>query len=312
MPVYNGAPFLREAIESVLNQSRAEFEFLIVDDGSTDEAPSIIASYAARDSRIKVLRQENRGPGAAMNAGLKACSGDWVFVMHGDDIMLPNRLERQVAFIRNNPQLALVGAYVFLISPKGKIIGEGRAAYIDVRMVQEVKNKGGIIGGLYHVAFSRSIGLSIGGFREDMTVNEDVDFYNRLLDAGHLLLIQPEFLMKYRVHASSASVAKVLMIRKHWRYIKDEIFRRRAGLESRLFEAFIEAERKRPFFVRLNTQRKDLAKFFYKQATLNFSFEHHLATILFGALTFMLQPVFFWSQIFHKRPFTTRNGAHPQ
>jgi hypothetical protein len=111
MPVYNGARYLREAVDSILAQSLSDFEFLIIDDGSTDASADIIRSYA--DPRITLVENgENLGLVATLNRGLALAKGDYVARMDCDDISLPRRLERQIAFMDAHPEIGICGTWV--------------------------------------------------------------------------------------------------------------------------------------------------------------------------------------------------------
>ena len=106
MPVYNSAEFLREAIESMLSQSFKDFEFLIVDDGSTDGSAGILAEYVEKDSRIRIIRNEkNQGIVYSLNRGLKECTGEYIARMDSDDIALKERLDKQIAVLDKNPDI---------------------------------------------------------------------------------------------------------------------------------------------------------------------------------------------------------------
>ena len=105
MPVFNAERYVGEAIESILCQSFADFEVVVIDDGSTDDSPNILAGLAARDSRLRVLRQGNSGVVAALNRGLKDCRAPLVARMDADDVAHPERLEQQLAFMKANPEI---------------------------------------------------------------------------------------------------------------------------------------------------------------------------------------------------------------
>src|SRR5512146_2439112 len=103
MPVYNSAPYLREAVDSILAQTFTDFEFIIVDDGSSDETPQILDGYG--DARIRRLRNErNMGVVPTLNCGLAAARGRYVARHDADDISLPTRLEQQVRFLDTHPE----------------------------------------------------------------------------------------------------------------------------------------------------------------------------------------------------------------
>jgi glycosyltransferase involved in cell wall biosynthesis len=110
MPVYNAGDYLREAIESILNQTFTEFEFVIVNDGSTDQSESIIRSYA--DPRIRLVNNpKNLGLIASLNLGLEICQGEYILRMDSDDISLPDRIALQVKFMDDNQRIGLIGSW---------------------------------------------------------------------------------------------------------------------------------------------------------------------------------------------------------
>ena len=119
MAVYNTKEeWLREAIESILHQTYTDFEFIIVNDGSTNNAEEVILSY--QDDRIKYMKQANQGPGVAANNGIDIAKGEYIARMDSDDISLPQRFEKQVAFLDQNPDVSIVGTDHEYI-PSGRI-----------------------------------------------------------------------------------------------------------------------------------------------------------------------------------------------
>src|SRR5208337_1888421 len=116
MAVYNGDKFLEEAVESVLCQTFADFEFVIIDDGSTDGTSKLLAKYAEQDSRIVVIRQDNRGLPSSLNRAISVANCELLARMDADDRMLPCRLERQIEFVARNPDAAVVCSYSYLIN----------------------------------------------------------------------------------------------------------------------------------------------------------------------------------------------------
>jgi len=111
LPVYNGEKYLREAIDSILNQTYTDFEFLIINDGSTDRTEEIILSYT--DPRINYVKNEqNIKLIATLNKGLKLAKGKYIARMDGDDVSLPTRLEKQIGFMEKYPEIGLCGSYI--------------------------------------------------------------------------------------------------------------------------------------------------------------------------------------------------------
>lgn len=110
MPVYNTKEkYLREAIESILNQTYSDFEFIIINDGSTNNAEDVILSY--KDKRIKYFKQENKGVANTLNYGFDIAQGEYIARMDSDDISLPNRFEKQIKFLEENKDIAILGSW---------------------------------------------------------------------------------------------------------------------------------------------------------------------------------------------------------
>ena len=125
MCVYNDRAYIGEAIESVLRQSYQDFEFIIIDDGSTDGTGEIVDRYVASDPRIKLIRnRDNNGmPITILNEAIFRAKNELVARFDSDDLMLPNRLERQIAFMNAHPNVSVAASYSYLIDSHGRIMG---------------------------------------------------------------------------------------------------------------------------------------------------------------------------------------------
>jgi spore maturation protein CgeB len=121
--VYNGARYLRPTIESILAQQFRDWEFIIIDDGSTDETPQIIAEYAAKDPRIRTKLLGHAGKVTGFNTGFALARGEFIAVTGADDISLPNRLTTQVNEMQAHPEIGAMGSWVDLIDADGKVFG---------------------------------------------------------------------------------------------------------------------------------------------------------------------------------------------
>ncbi|HDP69639.1 MAG TPA: glycosyltransferase [Actinobacteria bacterium] len=122
MSVYNGEKYLKESAESILHQTFPDFEFIIVNDGSTDKTPEILRSF--NDERIKVINQENMGLTRSLNKAINLVRGEYVARMDADDVSFPERLEYQVKFLDENPDVGMVGTACKEIDSKGRLIGD--------------------------------------------------------------------------------------------------------------------------------------------------------------------------------------------
>jgi glycosyltransferase involved in cell wall biosynthesis len=122
LPVYNGGAFLREALESILNQRFTDFECIVIDDGSTDNTAQIVNSYT--DPRIVYTKNDrNRGLIFTLNRGVDMARGTYLARMDGDDICMPERLEKQVRYLEQNPAVPILAAVIELIDEQGKFLG---------------------------------------------------------------------------------------------------------------------------------------------------------------------------------------------
>ncbi len=120
MPAYNSGRYIKSAVNSILNQSHKDFEFIIIDDGSTDNTEEIIS--AIKDSRIIYRKTEHKGTSAALNFGITLCSGDWIARIDADDLNTPNRLELEVKFINESPDCDVVSSWSVYFKDPRKIL----------------------------------------------------------------------------------------------------------------------------------------------------------------------------------------------
>jgi glycosyltransferase involved in cell wall biosynthesis len=202
MPVYNAKRYLAEAIESVLDQTFGDFEFLIADDGSTDGSTAILRRFADRDLRIRYWRAPNGGCAVRLNQLLHLACGEFIARMDADAVSLPDRFARQVGFLRANPEVQAVGTAQEHVDGAGyhlfDYVGpEGHDA------IQERALAG--VCPLSHpsVMMRREAVLAVRGYRE-ISCAQDFDLWLRMGERGRLANLE-EVLLKYLVHEDSVS-----------------------------------------------------------------------------------------------------------
>lgn len=205
MPTYNGERFLRPAIESILEQSFRDFELIVVDDGSTDSTPRILAEW--RDDRLIVLTNEqNLGIAGATNRGLAAARGEFVALQDHDDISLPHRFQTQLDFLRAHPEIALVGSAATLIDEEG-------VAYAEFPLpCEEIDIKWRLLfwGDAFHytsLMVKRDAMQQIGAYSEDpaFRFSEAYDPFSRLAMRFRVTNL-PERLVLWRRHSKATSL----------------------------------------------------------------------------------------------------------
>jgi glycosyltransferase involved in cell wall biosynthesis len=204
MSVQDGERYLRAAIESILDQGFADFEFLILDDASSDTSRAIIASYA--DPRIRLIENErNLGLTRSLNRGIRLSQGDYIARMDADDLSLPDRLQRQVDFLDADPQCAVVASLSKKIDSSAAEVGI-MSSPIEAEAISRQLRRGNC---LTHgsVMMRRQPLESVGLYDETMTHSQDYDLWLRLSEEHRICCI-PEFLYAWRDHGDSITRAR--------------------------------------------------------------------------------------------------------
>jgi glycosyltransferase involved in cell wall biosynthesis len=195
MPVFNASRFLREAIDSILNQTLTEFEFLIIDDGSTDDSVAIVKSY--QDPRIKlVINERNLGISATLNKGILLSACELIARMDADDISYPTRLEKQYRYMQMHPECALQSAWARVITEDKKFvrIEKYRREYYYFNLTFECW--------MYHptIVFRKTCVQQVGMY--SMPYSEDYDLFWKM-STQFKIDNYPEELLHYRLSSSS-------------------------------------------------------------------------------------------------------------
>lgn len=202
MPAFNAAEFLDGAVSSILGQTFRDFEFIIIDDGSTDDTASILEKYAQADGRLRVFRQSNEGVIAALNRGCRLARGRYIARMDADDISLPHRIERQLDYLEKHPQVGIVGTWITEIERDGSV----RRNWCPSPLPMVLRWRHFFGGCVHHpsVLMKRGVLAKIDFYRPDAFPVEDLDLWLRasaITEFGNV----PEVLFKYRVWGGSVS-----------------------------------------------------------------------------------------------------------
>jgi len=200
MPVYNGEQFLETAIDSILLQTFDDFEFIIINDGSTDDTHKIIYSY--NDSRIKIFEDTHMGIANALNKGISVAEGTYIARQDADDISVLYRFERQAAFLRMHPEIKLVGSYVSTIDEKEVKLGNIEFPTKDQDIRLSILDRNTFIHG--STMFCRKSVEKIGKYNEVFALMQDYDLWLRIVEHYAVANIS-EVLYHYRISAESIS-----------------------------------------------------------------------------------------------------------
>jgi glycosyltransferase involved in cell wall biosynthesis len=206
MSIYNAGGFLKEAVNSVLAQTFEDFEFIIIDDGSSDD--SLAALRQIRDSRLRILTQPNRGLIASLNRGIEEASGQYIARMDADDRCEPDRFEIQVRYLDRHPQIALLGGAIATMDEMGNALapcvrfpatheqiwaGLGRRPWVFCHPA---------------VMYRRAAAMDVGMYRRDFAHAEDVEFFARLMTRYRAANL-PDVLLHYRICRGGVSLTKL-------------------------------------------------------------------------------------------------------
>jgi glycosyltransferase involved in cell wall biosynthesis len=224
MPLHNARPYVAKAIDSILRQTFSDFEFIIVDDGSTDGSSDIAQRYAARDSRIRLVRQANTGVSAASNAGISMARGEFIARMDHDDISVHTRLQQQVKYLQTHAECVAVGGQAMFIDELGlplRLFGVPLAhEAIDTALLSTW--------GMFHpTMMARTEALrAIGGYSLEFCNLEDLDVFLKLAEFGRMANL-PGVLVHYRQHFRSICHSKAMEHHRLRRRILEEASKRR-------------------------------------------------------------------------------------
>jgi glycosyltransferase involved in cell wall biosynthesis len=226
MPVYNAERYIAEAVESILAQTYRNFEFIIIDDGSTDRSLAILERYAAEDTRIRLSSRLNAGYLVRLNEMVDEARGNLIARMDADDIAMPERFARQIAFLDVHPEVVAVGSRTLAIDSDGDPLAE----FCKIQDHEEIDRAhleahGGFI--CHPAAMIRAGAIrTVGGYHPQTWPTEDLDLWLRLAEIGRLANL-PEMLLKYRQHLESTGYAHQAVQQKQCRAVVMDACRRR-------------------------------------------------------------------------------------
>lgn len=206
MPVYNGERYLLQAVDSICQQTLGDFEYIVVDDGSTDRSLRLLRERAAKDGRIRIIQASRGGVVAARRRGLQEAGGEYIAVMDADDIAEPRRLELQLAYMESHPEVVAVGSCATMLDEEGNELGDARLPLTHEEI--EAAHLRGVDSIFHSAVMMRAEAVRrVGGYREGIMPGEDYDLWLQLGEIGKLANL-PELLLKWRRTTSGVTASQ--------------------------------------------------------------------------------------------------------
>ena len=208
MSVYNCEKYVREAVLSIINQSFKDFEFIIINDGSTDKSREIIENI--KDERIKLINNKNKGLTKSLNEAIVLSKGEFIARMDADDFSLNDRFEKQINFLDSNPGISMCGAWADFIDANGNYLKNYKRPVTDKEIIKEL---------LFHNPFIHSTVMirkevfdKVGLYNESFRFAQDYELWTRIIPKFKTANL-PEVLLKYRVLKESITKSKNFKVR---------------------------------------------------------------------------------------------------
>jgi len=267
LPVYNGFPYLPKTIESVLAQTEKRWVMYALNDGSSDESEAYLNSLD--DPRIIPVHHENQGLSKTLNDGLELCQTRYIARLDADDECLPERFEKQIAFLDAHPQVGLLGSQVHRMGTVRSDTGSHLPT--DHESIMQALTTG------QHAICHPSIMCrkeafdQVGGYKP--CIGEDWDMYLRFGE-NWKLANHPECLLRYRYHGGSINGAKMGELRKRIRYHCETYRLRMANLPEISYEEFVQSEQQHGFVRKMLQKTEDISRAKYHSAVADILGEH--------------------------------------
>ncbi len=205
MSIFNGKRFLAEAVESILDQDFQDFEFIIIDDGSTDGSAVELDSYQRRDTRVQVYHEAHSGLVSALNRGCELASGKYIARMDADDVAMKDRLAQQVKFMEAYPQVGLLGASVEWIDATGNPLFTSTYPTGNDELKDELLLRRRCVFWHPTALLRRDVLAKTAGYRSNVIGAEDYDLWLRIAEISELANLE-QVVLKYRIHSGQVSI----------------------------------------------------------------------------------------------------------
>lgn len=292
---------MRETILSILNQTFYQFELLILDDGSSDNSADIIREFAVTDKRIKAYYNANAGKSIATNYLVNEATTNWCAFIDADDVMMPERLQKQFAFHQQIPGISASSCNCYYINEEGDSFGMQR--YHGLTTVAQyqntVKQNKFITCSYTGLMVAKKAFVEAGGLSTMYEPCEDFEFINRLAEKRFVLLVIPVVLMKYRIHPSAVTAKNPMLVLDTIVFVKHNIRLRRAGKIEISLEAFDKIQLQYSWLKKFNRVRFKYSMIFFRNAGFSILSKNYPSFLLKVTTSMILSPNYVFKKIWN-------------
>lgn len=299
IPVYNQKKYLVETINSVLDQTNPDFELILINDGSSDNSSEIIDNYAAKDSRVIAVHTKNQGKPKAINEAASLTKGDILAFMDHDDLMNPDRLEKQLAYLSAHPEVSAVSSNCEYVNDKGTVMGIQRFGQLgsSEESRESIRLKKRIMCAFTALTIKKTAFDKIGGLRSQFWPSDDIDFVNRIHQNGFLLVILEESLVKYRIHSRSTTSSNQWELFRKADYTNYCVEQRNLNLEEPTFEEFKAMRKKEGWWLKLKRNAHNHSILLLQQANFHLTSKLYIKFFICFVRALLLDPKYVLSNV---------------
>lgn len=286
VPVFNGMPYLKEAVESILIQTYKDFDLLVIDDGSTDMSVMEYLSSLS-DPRVKIKQQKNEGLCCSLNNAIAEIKTNFIARLDQDDIALPSRLEEQMNFFIKHPTYSCTVSQTSRMGANGQEFGGYQTSFVESFEDYNLQRHGSIVHST--ICFVREKFIELGGYRQYLYPSDDLDLLIRFLENGKVAVINKP-LIKYRIHSQAATFKNFRRMQMTTNYVLQMYELRKNGKANIPIDKFMNVVNKTTPYKRLKRDLNDTGQLLLRKAGMHLVNDQIIQGVLNLLIAFLFDP----------------------
>lgn len=299
VPAYNAGEYLLPAVSSLLEQTRRPDKIIVINDGSTDGSIETLTDLVKSNQIELITNNKNIGRAQSLNSQFEILTCDYIILQDADDISLPTRVENQIAFMDAHPKIGCSSSFIEYINGSGKVIGKGVLDLVSLQRLQQYLAGDDPFGLFCPAVILRADMLRQTSlrFRGDFWPADDIDLWNRIADHGWDVLAQPNILVQYRIHGSSAVTSSFMRTRMQYEWLRSCLRSRRNGNPEPTRQEFLEDWHSVSIGMRINRYRKIQSKGLYRAAGFAYAERNWCRALTYICAATIMSPIYCISRL---------------